>query len=163
MSRNIASPLPSSAGAVRARTAPRTVVLPEFLHTELRRHMAWYAEKEADGLVFVGEKGAPFRRSTFGRTWWAARAKVGMEPNFRFYDLRHTGYTLLAETGASTRDLMVRMGQSSVRAAMIYQHSTAKRQKELAGKLDDRVRTEIGRARPSGEVPASGARVVRPS
>ncbi len=53
-----------------------------------------------------------------------------MEPGFRFCDLRHTGNTLLAETGASTRDLMVRMGQSSVRAAMIYQHSTAKRQKE---------------------------------
>ncbi|MFI6287242.1 tyrosine-type recombinase/integrase [Streptomyces sp. NPDC051018] len=150
-------------GPTKSAAGKRTVVLPEFLHTELRRHMAWYAEKEPDGLVFVGEKGAPFRRSTFGRIWRAARATVGMEQGFRFYDLRHTGNTLLAETGASTRDLMVRMGQSSVRAAMIYQHSTAKRQKELAGKLDDRVRTEIGRSRPGGDAPVSGARVVRPS
>lgn len=37
-----------------------------------------------------GEKGAPFRRTTFGRKWCKARALVGLPDDFRFYDLRHT-------------------------------------------------------------------------
>ncbi|MFJ2173973.1 hypothetical protein ACIOHE_13805 [Streptomyces sp. NPDC087851] len=28
-----------------------------------------------------------------------ARDKVGLPPNFRFYDLRHTGNTLVAQSG----------------------------------------------------------------
>ncbi|MEU9746628.1 hypothetical protein [Streptomyces niveus] len=32
--------------------------------------------KEPGGLLFVGEKGAPFRRSTFGRKWRRARTKA---------------------------------------------------------------------------------------
>ena len=87
-------------GDPKTRAGKRTVYLPDFLKPELRRHLQWFAEKERDGLLFVGEKGAPFRRSTFGRKWRKARAKVGMPENFRFYDLRHTGNTLAADTGA---------------------------------------------------------------
>lgn len=49
-----------------------------------------------------------------------------------FHDLRHTGNHLAASTGASTRELMSRMGHSSVRAAMIYQHQTAERDRAIA-------------------------------
>ncbi|MFB9527419.1 hypothetical protein [Nonomuraea roseola] len=35
---------------------------------------------------------------------------------------------------------MTRMGHSSTRAAMIYQHSTDERQREVARKLDDLAR-----------------------
>jgi len=149
-------------GPPKTAAGKRTITLPAFLHTELRQHMAWFAEQEPDGLVFVGEKGKPFRRSTFGRKWRKACAKVGM-PGFRFYDLRHTGNTLLAESGASTKDLMVRMGHSSYRAAMIYQHSTAKRQRELAEKLDTHVRAERQDTPEEPENGASGALVVRPA
>ena len=150
-------------GPTKSAAGKRTITLPGFLHTELRQHMAWFAEQEPDGLVFVGEKGKPFRRSTFGRKWRKARAQVGLPAGFRFYDLRHTGNTLLAESGASTKDLMVRMGQSSYRAAMIYQHSTAKRQRELADKLDAHVRAEMQDTREQQENEPSGALVVRPA
>jgi hypothetical protein len=39
------------------------------------------------------------------------------------------------------------MGQSSVRAALIYQHSTLTRQREIADRLDVRVRSERGEPR----------------
>ncbi|MEU5798338.1 site-specific integrase [Streptomyces sp. NPDC047813] len=119
-------------GAPKTHAGKRTVYLPDLLLPELRRHIRWFAEKEPDGLLFVGEKGAPFRRSTFGRKWRKARKQVGMPDNFRFYDLRHTGNTLAADTGAKLKDLMVRAGQSSERAQLIYQHSTAKHQRKLA-------------------------------
>ncbi len=41
--------------------------------------------------------------------------------------LRHTGNTLASTAGASTRELMTRMGHSSSRAALIYQHMTSDR------------------------------------
>ncbi|MBD2828263.1 hypothetical protein ID875_07790 [Streptomyces globisporus] len=60
--------------------------------------------------LFVGERGAPFRRSSFGRKWRKARAKVGLPEDFRFYDLRHTGHTLSTQSGATLKDTMVRAG-----------------------------------------------------
>lgn len=60
----------------------------------------------------------------------------------RFYDLRHTGNTLAADTGAKLKDLMVRAGQSSERAQLIYQHSTAKHQRRPAQGIDAEVRAQ---------------------
>lgn len=74
-------------GDPKTRAGKRTVYLPDFMLPEPRRHLRWFAEKEPDGLLFVGEKGAPFRRSAFGRKWRKARKTVGMPENFRFYDL----------------------------------------------------------------------------
>ncbi|MEV7287018.1 site-specific integrase [Streptomyces sp. NPDC093252] len=139
-------------GDPKTRAGKRTVHLPDFLLPELRRHLQWFAEKERDGLLFIGEKGAPFRRSTFGRKWRKARTKVGMPDNFRFYDLRHTGNTLAADTGAKLKDLMVRAGQSSERAQLIYQHSTARHQRKLAKAIDAEVR---------GQLPPPRAAVLR--
>ena len=57
----------------------------------------------------------------------------------RFHDLRHTGNTLAAATGASTKELMSRMGHSSSRAALIYQHATQDRDKVIADSLSSMI------------------------
>ena len=54
---------------------------------------------------------------------------------FHFHDLRHTGNTLAAGTGASTRELMARMGHASARAALIYQHASEERDILIAERL----------------------------
>ncbi|MFJ8768346.1 tyrosine-type recombinase/integrase [Streptomyces clavifer] len=144
-------------GDTKSDAGKRVVVLPAFLRTDLRRHLDWYGEKGADGLLFVGEKGKPFRRSTFGRKWRRARALVGMPEGFRFYDLRHTGHTLATRSGATLKDTMVRAGQSSEKAALIYQHSDLERQQEVASGLDDLVRS----ARKKADQGPSGADLVR--
>ncbi|NUL04644.1 tyrosine-type recombinase/integrase [Streptomyces lunaelactis] len=146
-------------GDTKSEAGKRLVVLPAFLRTDLRRHLDWYAEKGPDGLLFVGEKGKPFRRSTFGRMWRKARAKVGMPESFRFYDLRHTGHTLATRSGATLKDTMVRAGQSSEKAALIYQHSDVERQQEVASGLDQLVRAarQKGKEKPSGADLVQGA------
>ncbi|SFS79970.1 Phage integrase family protein [Streptomyces harbinensis] len=144
-------------GDTKSEAGKRFIVLPAFLAKELRRHLDWYAEKGPDGLLFVGERGKPFRRSTFGRKWRRARDKVGMPEGFRFYDLRHTGHTLATRSGATLRDTMVRAGQSSEKAALIYQHSDRERQREVAAGIDAHVRVMRNKINPSG------ARVVRES
>jgi hypothetical protein len=100
------------------------VVLPAFPQRELRWHPESFAEPGPDGHLFVGEEGAPFRRSTFGRRWRKARESVGMPERFRFYDLRHTGRTPSTRSGATLEDTMVRAGQSSEKAALIYSTPT---------------------------------------
>jgi integrase len=137
-------------GDPKSQAGKRIVVLPDFLAVDVRRHLDWFAAKEPDGLLFVGERGAPFRRSTFGRRWRRAREKVGLSPAFRFYDLRHTGNTLAADTGAKLKDLMVRAGHSSQRAQLIYQHSTLEHQRRLAQDIDAYVRDRRAGGKQSG-------------
>jgi integrase len=67
-------------------------------------------------------------------------------PGFTFHDLRHTGNNLAAAAGASTRELMRRFGHSTTRAAMIYQHATDERDREIAAAIEQRVAREAGRA-----------------
>ncbi len=155
-------------GGTKSEAGTRTVYPPEFLRSELRIRMELYAGKGPDGLVFLGEKGAPFRRSTFGRKWRKARTAVGVPEGFRFHDLRHTGHTLSTRSGATLKDTMVRAGQSSEKAALIYQHSEDDRQQEVAAGLDETVRKarreaaavpEQGTADPDDQ--ASGTNLAR--
>ncbi|BDM67636.1 hypothetical protein HEK616_11230 [Streptomyces nigrescens] len=60
-----------------------------------------------------------------------------------FHDLRHTGNTLAATGGATTFELMHRMGHSSVRAALIYQqlqHLVNGRDQAIADHVDEQIR-----------------------
>jgi integrase len=80
----------------------RTIHLPPHLIPELEHHLAHYVPSDCL-YVFPNSKGEPIKRSSFRSVWLLARSKAGL-PNLRFHDLRHTGNTLAAATGASTRD-----------------------------------------------------------
>ena len=129
----------------------RKVAYPPPLRPAVEHHLATYAAPGADGLVFVGEHGAGLDRSHWGNIWRKARAEIGRE-DLRFHDLRHTGNTLAAATGASTKQLMARMGHASMRAALIYQHATEDADQAIAEGAGpgDPARA---RARPRGPAP----------
>ena len=55
----------------------------------------------------------------------------------RLHDLRHTGATLAAATGASTKELMNRLGHASSEAALRYQHATFDRDAVIAQALSE--------------------------
>ncbi|MFJ6459931.1 tyrosine-type recombinase/integrase [Streptomyces sp. NPDC091387] len=112
----------------KSAAGKRTVAIPAVIHEELATHLTVYAEPGAEGRVFVGAKGATPRRNHFNRLWRKACDLAGIK-GLHFHDLRHTGNTLAAATGASTRELMTRMGHSTARAALIYQHATAERER----------------------------------
>ncbi|WNM35120.1 site-specific integrase [Streptomyces sp. Li-HN-5-11] len=120
--------------APKSAAGKRTVSIPAAIVPDVRDHLARYAEPGADGRVFIGSKGATPRRNHFNRLWRKACADVGIK-SLHFHDLRHTGNTLAASTGASTRELMARMGHSTARAALIYQHASADRDRLIADAL----------------------------
>lgn len=149
--RRITGPPKSAAGV-------RRVSIPGFLVPVLVEHLTEFSEPGPDGLIFVGPKGGPLRRNNFGSTtgWKQAVAAVGVA-DLHFHDLRHTGNTLAAPM-ASTRELMARLGHSSARAALIYQHATDERDMLIAEDLDQLVRRELGQCemRAPGEGRAAG-------
>jgi integrase len=123
------------ADSPKSEAGVRTIHLPPHLIPELEHHLANYVPPGCL-YVFPNSKGEPIKRSSFRSVWLLARTKAGL-PNLRFHDLRHTGNTLAAATGASTRELMARMGHSSMRAALIYQHATQDRDAAIAAALSD--------------------------
>jgi integrase len=128
------------AGPTKSAAGFRTVALPEVIVPELRRHLRTYVQAGSDALVFTGEKKAALRRGNWHRAvqWSKTAADIGLPAGFHFHDLRHTGNNLAAAAGASTRELMHRMGHGSVRASLIYQHATSERDREIAGELSRR-------------------------
>lgn len=87
--------------------------------------------------------------------------KVGLE-NVHFHDLRHTGNALTANAGANLRELMERMGHSSTRAALIYQHSTSERQRVIADAVGKAAKAALRKAKaPETSETASGTKVAR--
>jgi integrase len=131
-------------GPPKSDAGTRTVALPKAAVAALRPHMLEHVKAEQEALVFTGEKGAVLRSGNFRRAvkWAAAVRKAGMPAGFTFHDLRHTGNHLASSSGASTRELMHRMGHSSMRAALIYQHATSDRDREIAESIDERIATE---------------------
>jgi Phage integrase family len=71
-----------------------------------------------------------------GRPPEAAARRAGLD-GLRVHDLRHTAATLAAAAGATTKELMERMGHTSPAVALRYQHVMADRQAQLASALDD--------------------------
>lgn len=122
-------------GPPKTDAGRRTVTLPAFAVEELADHMRRYVGLEPDAVVFTGPKGAPLRRGNWNGKWNAARIAAGCT-SLHFHDLRHTGNTLAAATGASTKELMARIGHSSSRAALLYQHATRERDGAIAAGLD---------------------------
>lgn len=64
-----------------------------------------------------------------------ARRATGLT-QFTLHDLRHAGGTMAAWTGATTKELMARLGHSTHDAALRYQHAAQARDAEIAAKLD---------------------------
>jgi integrase len=125
----------------------RTLTLPDFMADEIEHHLRTYVERSPNAYVFLGPKGARPTRANFHRIWSKARTKVGL-PDLHLHDLRHTGNTLAAETGATLRELMNRMGHRSPRAALIYLPARDHRDREIAVGLN-RIAAEA-RNRPEG-------------
>ena len=93
-----------------------------------------------DSLVFTGSRGGVLRRSNFRRAVkWPQTVEALGVPGLHFHDLRPTGNTHAAATGASLRDLMDRMGHDSARAALIYQHKTAAAGRAIADALSAQI------------------------
>jgi integrase len=114
----------------------RDVAIPPHLMPAVRDHLREHVPVRRDALMFPAASGGHMAPATLYRVYYPARNAAG-RPDLRFHDLRHTGATLAAATGATLKELMARLGHSTVAAALLYQHAAAERDKVIAAALSE--------------------------
>jgi integrase len=122
-------------GPPKSAAGARTVAIPPSLVTALEAHLTTFVAPEPTALVFTMDKGGPLVRTRWALVFRRATEAAGAA-GLHFHDLRHLAGTLAAATGASTRELMSRLGHSTARAALIYQHATEERDHGIASGIE---------------------------
>lgn len=110
----------------------RSVTIPPHVLPILQEHLAEFAGSE---FFFVDRNGNRVRSNAIYQAFVRARKRVGV--SISFHDLRHTGQSLAAATGASLVDLKQRLGHSSTAAAQRYMHAVEGRDSQIAAALSD--------------------------
>ncbi len=123
-------------GPPKSTAGRRTVALPASILPALAEHLERWAEPGPNGLVFPAPEGGFLRHSNFRRRVWLPATKAAGLQGLRFHDLRDTAATLAVVAGATTKELMARMGHSTPAMAIRYQHVMEGRDAFIASALD---------------------------
>jgi integrase len=121
-------------GPPKTAAGRRVVALPEELVPFVESHLDEFVSPGVDALVFTSPEGYPLRRTKFRTRWANACSKAGIT-GLHFHDLRGSGATWAATTGATVRELMSRLGHTTPTVALRYQHATFERDQAIAAKL----------------------------
>jgi integrase len=147
-------------GPPKSTAGRRTVTLPASVLPSLREHLERWAEPGPDGLVFPAPEGGFLRHSNFRRRVWLPATRAAGLQGLRFHDLRHTAATLAVVAGATTKELMARMGHSTPAMAIRYQHVMEGRDAFIASALDRLIQTS--ESEPNGTQMARRQRKRKP-
>ena len=94
----------------------RSVSLPPFLCSILNDHLTRFSSSD---YVFTSPMGEPLRRSNwYRRHFKPAVIEAGIDPGFRFHDLRHTCAALAIAQGAHPKAVQERLGHASIRLTL---------------------------------------------
>lgn len=122
-------------GSPKSAAGVRAVVLPPFVWAPVLQHLSERTGLGADSLLFPAADGmnhlAP--SAFYSPHWYTARRAAGRE-DMPFHALRHFAGTQYAQSGATLKETMARLGHSSPGAAMRYQHAGS-RDSELARRM----------------------------
>lgn len=136
-------------GPPKSQAGKRAVVIPPFAGEVLEAHLKEFVDAHPDSIILTSSRGTLLLSSNFTQAtkWTKLRVELGLPDGCTFHDLRHTGNNLASATGANIRELMRRMGHSTMRAALIYQHGSLERDREIAKAIEARVKKGKGKKR----------------
>lgn len=125
-------------GEPKSEAGTRVVAIPPHIKPALTRHLEKYVGASAGALLFpsAGDPTTHLAVSALYSVFYRARSKAGRD-DLRWHDLRHSGLTLAAQTGATTADLMAMAGHTKPDTAQIYQHSTSTRASQIAAAMSE--------------------------
>jgi len=103
------------------------VTIPPHVVPALQQHLDSYVCRGPNSLSHL-------QPTVFNDAFRNARHVAGRD-DLRVHDLRHTGATLAAMSGATLAELQQRLGQSTVVAALRYQHAAQGRDAAIAEAL----------------------------
>lgn len=127
-------------GTTKTAGSLRTVILPDSIGRELLLHISQFTDSNPEALIFTTGGGKIVTSSELSSWFIPARHKAGL-PDLTWHELRNTGATIAASTGASLRALMNRLGHTSPRAALHYQRLTATDDEQIAASIEAKLAT----------------------
>jgi integrase len=121
-------------GPPKTEAGLRKIAIPDNVTAALKHHLTRHVGPRPTDWLFPGEADGPAHPRSLNHAWANAR-KAAKREDIRFHDLRHSGLTWAAATGASVAELMRRAGHRSPNAALRYQHANEDRDRALASAL----------------------------
>lgn len=89
----------------------RLVTIPSNVMPAVQTHLERFVGSESDAWLFATQNGTALSPRNLDRVWSKAREAANCT-HLRLHDLRHTGLTWAADSGARTANLMQRGGHS---------------------------------------------------
>ena len=123
-------------GMPKTEAGVRDVTVPPHVAQMLKAHMKAHTGTGQEAFVFTTTRGQRLSKTAFTKTVKNGFASVG-KPDMRVHDLRHVGATLAAQAGATTKELMSRIGHTTPAMAMRYQIAAQERDAAIAKKLSE--------------------------
>lgn len=121
-------------GAPKTEAGIRDVTVPPHVAEQLREHMRKYTGRGPESFLFTTTRGQRLSKTAFTKSVKAGFAAVG-KGDMRVHDLRHVGATLAAQAGATTKELMSRLGHTTPGMAMRYQIAAQERDAKIADEM----------------------------
>ncbi|WP_428340754.1 tyrosine-type recombinase/integrase [Mycobacterium sp.] len=124
-------------GEPKTAAGVRDVAVPPHIRPIILGHLKKHVGRAGDSLLFCDDDGTHLRADLYRTPWEKARAEIG-KPTLRVHDLRHVGAVLAAQSGATTAELMHRLGHTTPQMALRYQHVAEGRDAEIAERMSKR-------------------------
>lgn len=121
-------------GEPKTAAGIRDVAIPPHIRPIVKAHLKNHVPSDPEALLFPTNEGLHMHGDNYRPHWERARAAIG-KPNLRVHDLRHVGAVLAAQSGATTAELMHRLGHTTPQMALRYQHVAEGRDAEIAERL----------------------------
>lgn len=121
-------------GPPKTSAGIRDVAVPPHIQPVLLAHLKDHCARGGESLLFPGVDGGHLRADLYRTHWEKARAAIG-KPTMRVHDLRHVGAVLAAQAGATTAELMHRIGHTTPAMALRYQHVAEGRDDAIAARM----------------------------
>ncbi|MDT7737982.1 MAG: hypothetical protein QOK09_1351 [Mycobacterium sp.] len=112
----------------------REVIVPPHVVQDVRDHLALYVAQSPDAQLFPAKTSCHYSDRLFREAFAEALKAVGITKVVRIHDLRHFAGTQAARVG-NLVETMQRLGHSTQKASLKYQHVVDGRGREVAAAL----------------------------
>lgn len=123
-------------GTPKSAAGIRPIAVPPVVSGDLADVLATHdAHRGPNDLLFPARDGtSPISDSTFRKAHNRALKRIG-HSGFTLHDLRRTGATLAGQSGATTKEIMRRLGHTRPDVAMLYQVADNERDRAIADRM----------------------------
>ncbi|WML64753.1 site-specific integrase [Rhodococcus sp. AH-ZY2] len=121
----------------------RDVAIPPHVAGLIAEHLDEHVSRGKESLLFPSERGGHMGDYEYRKAFKKAAASIGHD-GLRVHDLRHVGAVLAAQAGATTAELMLRLGHTTPAMSIRYQHVAAGRDAQIAARMSVLSRKDSG-------------------